>query len=138
MSAPSSPLSDETDVLQVIPLKGMRGAIAHAMTQSLQVAAQLTLHRSFDPSPVMDYKRGLDSEQRPTVNDLMLCAVARVLVEHPAVNATVQDDAVTRWRRVHLGMAVATDRGLVVPVVRDAHVRSVSQLSEEAARLVDL
>lgn len=125
----------EAELLERVPLKGMRGVIARRMTQSLREMAQLTLHRQVETEPLVRFREGFERDARPSVNDLLLAAVARVLPAHPAVNATLEDETILRWRRVHLGVAVAVDAGLVVPVIHDADGLSLAQLHEQAARL---
>ena len=61
-----------------------------------------------------------------------------MLPSHPELNATVQDDVISRWSSVNFGMAVALDEGLLVPVIRDADRLSLAELAEERARLVQL
>ncbi|WP_131770223.1 2-oxo acid dehydrogenase subunit E2 [Candidatus Protofrankia californiensis] len=130
--------SEPEGLHEAVPLKGMRAAIAAAMMQSLHGTAQLTLHRRFNPEPLVAYRQGFSSDARPSLNDLVLAATARVLHTHPWVNATVEDDTIYRWRCVHLGMAVALDNGLVVPVIRNADRLTLEQLRTETARLGSL
>jgi pyruvate dehydrogenase E2 component (dihydrolipoamide acetyltransferase) len=113
----------------------MRGVIARAMTQSLREMAQLTLHSRVDVSKLVAFRESFAAGSRPSVNELVLACVARALPRHPSVNATLEDDTILRWRCVHLGMAVAVDAGLVVPVIRNAETLSLGALREEAARL---
>lgn len=119
-----------------VPLSGIRGVIAQTMTLSLREMAQLTLHRKVDVGAVEALR-----QQRPgefSINDLMLTAVARVLALFPNVNATLEDNTVKQWTEVNLGVAVALDAGLVVPVVRNAHLLSAGQIGAEARRLANL
>jgi len=80
----------------------------------------------------------LGPEHKVSVNDVLLKAVALALVEHPEVNAHWLGDRIRRFARVHLGMAVATDDGLIVPVLADAHARRMTDLSRDAKRLAGL
>lgn len=128
----------QLELHEAVPIKGMRAAIAASMVASLQSTAQLTLHRSFNPQALVAFRQGLRSESRASFNDLFLAATARVLRSHPSVNATVEGNTISRWRTVHLGMAVAVDDGLVVPVVRNADNLTLPQLREETGRLGDL
>jgi pyruvate dehydrogenase E2 component (dihydrolipoamide acetyltransferase) len=123
------------DLLQAIPLVGMRAAIARSMRDSLQDMAQLTLHRTVPVTNLLTFRNSFPSASRPTMNDLLLCAVAKALPRHPAVNATLEDSTIFRWRPVHLGMAVAVEAGLVVPVIRNADQLTVAALHDETHRL---
>ncbi len=58
-------------------------------------------------------------------------------LEHPDLNASLVDGAIRRYTSVHVGIAVDTERGLVVPVVRDAHLKSIHAIATESARLID-
>jgi pyruvate dehydrogenase E2 component (dihydrolipoamide acetyltransferase) len=123
------------DLIEAIPLTGIRALIATRMTQSLRDMAQLTLHRAVDASGFTQRRDTLKLRERPSVNDLVLAATARVLAKHPLINATLEAETIYRWRRVHLGVAVAVQGGLVVPVIRNAHALSLPDLQSEAARL---
>ena len=128
------------------PLRGMRKTIAERMHASLRDSAQLTMEMEVAMDEAVRLRRALIDEWaedgiRTTVTDLVLRATARALREHPAMNAALVDDAIVRFGPVHLGFAVALDEtapggpGLIVPVVKDAHAKSLRQLAEETARL---
>ena len=125
---------------QSVPLSGMRKTIARRMHESLQTMAQLTM----DMDVVMDDAvklRGqlIDEWQeeglRPTYTDLVIRAAARALQRHPIMNASFTESEILRHGAINVGMAVALDEGLIVPVVRNADQLSVRQLVEETARL---
>lgn len=125
----------EAELVEQVPLAGMRAVIARRMTESLREMAQLTLHRRVETGPLERRRAALPPETRPSVNDLMLEAVASVLPKHPSLNATLEESTIHRWRTVHLGIAVSVDDGLVVPVIRNADRLSLAELRAEAARL---
>jgi pyruvate dehydrogenase E2 component (dihydrolipoamide acetyltransferase) len=129
------------------PIKGIRKLIAGRMYQSLAESAQLTLN-GHAPAARMQALRARmkasDAElglSKLSLNDLILYAVSRVLPRYPFMNAHKLGDirdgsAVLRsFERVHLGMAVDTPRGLMVPVIRNADSLSLRQISAEAKRL---
>jgi len=113
----------------------MRAIIARRMLESLQTTAQLTLTTEAD----MDEIERLRSEVGPelerregvavTYTDLIVRAVAVALREHPAVNARWEGEGVRRLPEIHIGVAVALDEGLVVPVVRNADRATLAQIS---------
>jgi pyruvate dehydrogenase E2 component (dihydrolipoamide acetyltransferase) len=72
-----------------------------------------------------------------TINDLILFAVSRTLLEFPAFNAHFLGDKMLRFSHVHLGVATDTPKGLLVPVVRNSDMLSLRQLSEETKALID-
>jgi pyruvate dehydrogenase E2 component (dihydrolipoamide acetyltransferase) len=80
----------------------------------------------------------LGDEFKVSVNDVLLKAVATALAQHPEVNAHWLGDRIRMFNRVHLGVAVATDDGLIVPVVFDADQKSMRQISAEVKELAKL
>ncbi|MBW7883265.1 MAG: 2-oxo acid dehydrogenase subunit E2 [Caldilineaceae bacterium] len=127
--------------VEVIPVKGVRKIIAERMLQSLQTTAQLTLNSSADARALQAYRRRLKESPEAlglrgiTINDLILFAVARTLPAFPALNALFSGEEIHHYRRVHLGVAVDTPKGLMVPVVRGADTMSLREISAEAKRL---
>jgi len=117
--------------------------ISDRMLQSVQTTAQLTLNRTADARAMLSYRQRLKESdpawglQGVTINDLVLFVVARVLPRFPEVNALFTGDAVEQYDRVHLGFAVDTPRGLIVPVIRDAQRLSLLQLAAESRRLAN-
>jgi pyruvate dehydrogenase E2 component (dihydrolipoamide acetyltransferase) len=128
------------------PVRGVRKLIAERMRASLATTAQLTMNASADARRLLELRRRLKaSEASPaeyglggvTINDLVLFAAARVLRRFPDLNALYENGAITRSASVHLGFAVDTERGLMVPVIRDAHGLSLRALSERARALAE-
>ncbi len=132
----------QTDDVTQVPMRGIRQRIAERMTASLQEMAQLTLNASADARAILAYRKRLKASaeglglQKVSVNDLLMFVVSRVLLNYPELNATLENDTISQWGVVHLGFAVDTPRGLVVPTVRDAHTLSLRALSTETKRLV--
>ncbi|MYH95033.1 MAG: 2-oxo acid dehydrogenase subunit E2 [Acidimicrobiia bacterium] len=121
-----------------VPLTGMRRAIASRMHESLQSMAQLTLTRQIDTTELIAHQQALKAEgSGVSVTDLVLKAVAVALASHPALNARLEDDVITQHSRIDLGVAVALDDGLIVPVVRDAGTKSLAELSAEVRDLAE-
>ncbi len=84
-----------------------------------------------------DYQ-ALRGQQSPvTINDIIIKATAAALRRHPALNASFGGDHLKQYGRVHIGMAVALDDGLITPVVRDADRKSIEEISLEARALID-
>ncbi|MFP4509896.1 MAG: dihydrolipoamide acetyltransferase family protein [Spirochaetaceae bacterium] len=120
-------------------LTGIRRKIASRMLESVQTTAQLTLHSSGDARALLAYRARLKAAGAPydaiSLNDMVLFAVSRLLPKHPGLNATFDGESVSTHGAVHLGMAVDTERGLMVPVIRDADLRPLASISAEARRL---
>jgi len=123
------------------PVKGVRKLIADRMHASLQNSAQLTHHTSADARAVLDYRHKCKSAPEAagvngiSINDAVLYATVRTLAEFPGFNAHWQGDRIVQFENVHLGLAVDTPRGLIVPVIRYANLMNLKQLSAEAKRL---
>ena len=112
------------------------------MLASLQTTAQLTMHTAADARSLLSLRKKFKNSpeamglQAVTINDMVLYAVARVLTRFPEMNALFVGDTLRQHSSVHLGFAVDTPRGLMVPVVRNAHVLSLKDIGRETARLV--
>jgi len=127
--------------VQEVPVRGIRKLIAERMLSSLQGSAQYTLHSSACAEALLAYRLSLKSSpeelglQAITINDLLNYAVTRMLLRFPAVNSHFVGDKSLLFERVHLAVAVDTPRGLMVPVIRNASLLSLKQMTAEAARL---
>lgn len=133
--------AQDGDEVKAIPVKGMRKVIAERMLTSLQTTAQLTLNTTADARALKAYRNRLKQSQAGlglqsvTINDLVLLAVSKTLLQYPELNARFTDETIYQYQDVHLGVAVDTPRGLMVPVIRRANTLSLRQLSHEAKRL---
>ena len=120
---------------QFIPLAGTRGTVARRMQQSLQTSAQVTLVTEVDVSALVQLREALKPELGLTYTDLIVKAVALALKEHPRVNAWVEEDSIHLIQDINIGVAVALDEGLIVPVVRNADRKSLREIVRETTRL---
>lgn len=124
-----------------IPLRDIRKAVADRVRDSLQTTAQYTLH-AFAPATRllalrnrMKASPGATEISDATIGELVLFAVSRALKAHPLCNAHKLGDVVRVFKRVHLGIAVDTPRGLMVPVLRNADQLGLEDISREVRRL---
>ena len=122
------------------PLTGMRRTIAERMHGSLRDTAQLTMDMEVAMDDAVKLRRDLVAEWesegiRVTYTDLVLAASTKALVKHPAMNSALQDDALVHFGAVHLGVAVALDEGLIVPVIKDAQAKSLKEIAAVSAEL---
>ncbi|WP_244943090.1 dihydrolipoamide acetyltransferase family protein, partial [Streptomyces inhibens] len=126
---------------QRIPLKGMLGAAAEKFSRSRREIPEATCWVDADATELLAARKAMNVPGAPKVSLLALLAriCTAALARFPELNATVDTKAqeIVRLPAVHLGFAAQTDRGLVVPVVRDAHARTVEALSAEIARLTE-
>lgn len=121
---------------RTIRLSGIRGTIAKRMHESLRQMAQLTLFMDADLDAVVeDRERRKESGTAPSYTDYVIAAAARALGQHPLVNSQITDDGVALLPTAHVGMAVALDEGLIVPVIRDTASLDLTSLSVESSRL---
>lgn len=132
----------EAPLLQVptstIRMSGMRGTIARRMHASLREMAQLTLTMDADMDAVVaDRERRKIAGAAPGYTDYVVAAAARALVEHPTVNSQVTNDGIAVLPDVHVGLAVALDAGLIVPVIHHTDRLPLDQLSAETTRLAE-
>ena len=119
-----------------IPMRGMRGTIASRMHQSLQQMAQLTLTMDVDMDAVWaDRERRKAAGTPPGFTDYVIAAVAQALRAFPTMNSQVTADGVAVLPDIHVGMAVALDGGLVVPVVRHTDRLRLDAIGAETTRL---
>jgi len=122
-----------------IPLVGMRKVIAQRLCASKREIPEVTLTLSADVTALLALRTKLKAEGKTfTVNDFILCAVARALSESPMVNATLENDVIHSWPDVNLGVAVGLDNGLVVPVLRKAQSYTLAELAAVAKQQIEL
>ncbi len=126
------------DDFEIKKLSNIRKLIAKAMHSSLQNSAQLTHHMSADARKVLalrkEYKKKLENgeiTQNVTINDFVCFAVIKALQKFPQVNTHFIGDSMRWFKKVHLGLAVDTERGLMVPTVKNADDLSITGLSAQ-------
>lgn len=137
--APAAPAAVEDEVT-AIPWTGVRKTIARNMMTSLQQSAQCTAMCEVDVTDLLALRKKLvEGEEylgcRVTVNDLLCMAVCKVLKKHPTVNATFDGQTLYSHRHVQLSLAVATEGGLMVPVIKNADTLTLTELSLAAKDL---
>ncbi len=130
----------EEDEVTAIPWTGVRKTIARNMMTSLQQSAQCTAMCQVDVTDLLALRRKyVEGEAylgcRVTVNDLLCMAVCKVLKKHPTVNATFDGQTLYSHKHVQLSLAVATESGLMVPVIKNADTLSLAELSLAAKDL---
>lgn len=140
-AAPPAPAvrarAEEADV-EAVPLNRFRKVAAKRLAESKREAPHFYLNREVDAEALLKFRKTLNDALAPakvSVNDLIVKAVATALREHPAVNVSYTEENLLFHKRVHVGVAVAVEDGLVVPVVTDADRKSVSQIGQESREL---
>jgi len=135
-----APPAPGAETAQRIPVRGVRRLTAEKMSRSRREIPEATTWVDCDASELVALRDRLNARQdavRVTPLAVVLRAVVAGLREHPLLNARLDTDAneIVVGRAVHLGFAAQTDRGLVVPVIRDADRRSILDLARELNRL---
>ncbi|MFF8426982.1 dihydrolipoamide acetyltransferase family protein [Streptomyces sp. NPDC016566] len=137
---PAVPVSPDRNGTR-IPLKGVRGAVADKLSRSRREIPDATCWVDADATELMRARAAMNAAGGPKISLLALFAriTTAALARFPELNSYIDTGAreVVQLDHVHLGFAAQTERGLVVPVVRDAHARDAESLTAEFARLTE-
>ncbi|RWR14656.1 dihydrolipoamide acetyltransferase family protein [Siminovitchia fortis] len=128
----------QTDSVTVKQITGMRKVIAERMFSSIQQSAQLTIHMRADVTEMLSLRKKINAGQENinlTVTDFIARAVVLALQKHKNMNGTFVDNQINCYDSVHLGIAVALENGLVVPVIRQSERYSMEELSNKIKML---
>jgi len=124
------------------PLSRVRRIIAARMVEGARTTAPVTLTTEADATELVELRTRLKqaltggARATPSYNDLLTRLVALALLEHPALNCSWTEEGLLEHQDVHIGLAVDTEKGLCVPVIRDAQRKSLQQIAVESARLI--
>ena len=123
-----------------VALTSMRAAIAKRMPLSkapvphFYVTSEIAMDAAWE---LREQLNGLEGQPKISVNDLVVRACALALLQHPGINASFQGESIRVFHRVHMGIAVALEEGLITPVLRDAHAKSLAQIAGESRDLAE-
>lgn len=120
-----------------VPLRGMRKVIAERMHKSLQGSAQLTITTEVDVTQLIDRRQEVQREFNATYTDFIIQACAHALRQHPRMNAVLEGDMIRVQDHISVGVAVALDEGLIVPVIRNTDKKSLKEIAQEARTLAE-
>ena len=128
------PVSDQETI---VPMTGMRETIAKRMSESLSNSAQFTLNMQADVTDLVKQREALkiDDSVKVSVTDIIIKACALTLKSHPRLNGWSENNQVRLLSDVHIGLAIALEEGLIVPVIRNADQKSLYDISVEAKEL---
>ncbi len=135
--------TNKTSGQKLVPFTGMRRAIAKKMLSSKVETAQTYMSNTVNAANVKEYRELLLShlekktDARVTITDVMMKITAAALKEHPVINTQWTDDGILYFDDVHMGMAMALDEGLIVPVIRDINGKSIMQVAENRLELIE-
>jgi len=138
-----APSAADAPAARTIPFKGVRRTIAQRMQESLQSMAQLTITMEVDVTEAGHMCRELSAREQAspgegvtvTYTHAIVKAAALALAEHPRLNASLEGEVIRLPDEVNVGVAVALDEGLIVPVVREADRKPLRQIAIEAREL---
>ena len=121
-----------------VPITGMRRVISDRMHASIQGMAQLTLHLDVDMDNAISLRKNMEADDSlPGYTDFVIASVARALKIHPLLNSQMLENEILQLNEINVGMAVALDEGLVVPVIRNADQLSLKEIAENTSRLAN-
>jgi pyruvate dehydrogenase E2 component (dihydrolipoamide acetyltransferase) len=132
-----------TDDVEELPVSTIRRITARRLVESMQQAPHFYLTTVVDAEALVAFRADLNARLVPaggpklSLNDLLVKACATALRAHPQINVSWAGDKILRHKRVHIGIAVALESGLIVPVIRDADRKSVTQIAAEGRALID-
>ena len=140
IAAKAAAAADEEE-FEVVKNSGIRKVIAQNMHDSLANMAQLSFTAYFDATELFAYREKVKAMGEKlgypniSINDMILFAVSRTVLDYPIFNAHFSDKETKIFHRVHLGVATNTDRGLMVPTLFNADLKSLNMISREAKEL---
>lgn len=120
-------------VREVIPLTGIRKTTAERVSQSARTAPHSTITMEVD----MSNATKLREEVQASYTDMLVKAVAKALVEHPIMNSTLVGEELKVFEDINIGVAAATEKGLVVPVIRNADKKPLTEIASIRKELVE-
>jgi pyruvate dehydrogenase E2 component (dihydrolipoamide acetyltransferase) len=130
--------TEDNEAIETIAVRSVRAVIAERMARSVATTAHVTLTAEADATALVELRHKLIQDGvNVSYNDLFLYILGRALREYPRLNASLEGDSIKLWRRIHIGLAVDTDRGLLVPVVRDVNRKGLVELGQDTQVLIE-
>lgn len=144
-AAPPSPKVEAVPgkrVKEKIPLAGMRKVISERMHSSLQQMAQLTAFGKIDMSETIRFRENLVAQEgklgiRMTFTDIYVKVLSVLLKEMPLFNASIEEKQIVFWEDINIGVAVALENGLIVPVIHGAGEKTIAEIARKRQELVE-
>jgi len=120
-------------VREVIPLTGIRKTAAERVSLSARTAPHTTITMEVDVSNAAELREKIGV----SYTDILVKATAKALVEHPIMNSTLENDKIKVFAEINVGVAVATEGGLIVPVIRNADRKLLTEIASTIEELVE-
>ena len=133
----------EMEIAELQPLKGVRGVIADRMSASSRTTARVTLFMDADVTELVAFREKLKAAYEsdwgfaPGYNELLAKASARALRQFPYMNARLNGDSIERLSKINIGIAVDSEKGLYVPVIRDVDQKDLRTVGAEFRQRVE-
>jgi len=134
------PKSQPVSYTRTIPLTGMRGIIANKMKQSVNTAPHYYVTMDINMEEILKLKDTLNQklqDTKITINTILIKASSIAIKEYPIINSFVQDDQIILKEQINIGLAVALEDGLIVPVIKDADKKGLSEIAKEERLLIE-
>ncbi len=135
-------VSSSDNPSELIAHSGMRKVIAERTTASKNTAPHFYLNVDLDAKKLSAERekmnKGKDKKEKISINDLLIKCVATALTKHPEVNINWSEEGILQFQNADISIAVATDAGLITPIVKKANEKTVEEISSDAKRLSDL
>ena len=123
--------------LESIPIQGVRKVIFDNMYQSLTQSAQLTLHTDASAEAIISLRERIGNDgKKISYNAILMKITAAALRLHPDINVSVDEDTVHVWRQIHIGLAMEANDALIVPVVRNPDLKTISGIDRDITELI--
>ncbi len=138
----SKTAQQEGSVLEEIPLTGMRKIIADKMTESVNKAPHFYLRSEVDMTSLINVREELNKSLEKdgiklSFNDILVKITAKALEKHRIINSRIKGDKIQMLKPINIGLAVALDNGLIVPVIKNAETKSLAQIARESRELIE-
>jgi pyruvate dehydrogenase E2 component (dihydrolipoamide acetyltransferase) len=123
---------------KIVPFTGMRKAISDNMMKSIHGMAQANHRMKVDMTEVIRFREKLKADGiKVSFNDILVKVVSKALLDVPIMNSSLTDEGILMKDFVNLGMAVAVENGLLVPVINDADLMTIQDISQVSAELIN-
>lgn len=131
--------TEEKKVLSSVPYKGVRKIIGDKLAESKFTAPHLYFTDAVDTANMTAFRKQMNevSDRRITVSDLLVYAASKALQKFPGINTSLVDGNIVTYKSTNIGVAVAGDNGLIVPVIKNVQEKTLTAISEENRDLVD-
>jgi len=129
----------DKQILSTVPYKGVRKIIGDKLTLSMVQSPHIYFTDEVDTGPMAKFRADISEAtgEKISVTDVLVMAASRALTKYPGVNSSLIDDHIVNYSSTNIGVAVAGDRGLIVPVIRNVQQKKISEVAKESRDLIE-